>query len=245
MCTVTFLPDATNGFILTHSRDEKSIRPAALPPRTLYMGGQDVTFPQDPQGKGTWVATSSTLTACLLNGGLVPHQLQPPYRHSRGLVVLDVFDYVSIDSFLRHYRFNGLEPFTLLLAEAERLVEVRWTGRRVIINGKDNRQPHIWSSVTLYSTHVIQERERWFTDWRQQTPVWSLPGIRQFHKTAGNGDPANALRMNRQSQYFTVSLTSVVHANGQSNMQYEDLSQPTLAHVTPAPQPSSYHYAAH
>ncbi|MFW0694651.1 hypothetical protein ACN091_10365, partial [Aliarcobacter butzleri] len=88
------------------------------------------------------IAMTTGLTACLLNGAFVAHTPQPPYKHSRGLVVLDAFDYVSIDSFINQYSFTGIEPFTLLLAETDRLsgqrlVELRWNGRRLFISESD------------------------------------------------------------------------------------------------------------
>jgi len=242
MCTATYLPIGPSGFILTHSRDEKNLRPAAKPPEQFRIGGQTVTYPQDPQGMGTWIANSAGLTVCLLNGAFVAHQPQLPYgdgrpRHSRGLVVLDVFDYVSIDAFIQHYTFTGLEPFTLLLAEASRLTELRWTGKRLFISEKDPKKPHIWSSVTLYTTEVIQERVRWFARWQQQISYFSVAGIRQFHKTAGDGDPRTALRMTRP-QYVTVSLTSVLSNGTQTEMMYEDLMPKANSYPNPA-----YRYA--
>lgn len=224
MCTVTYLPIGPTGFILTHSRDEKAQRPAAQPPRSELIGGQSVTFPQDPQGKGTWIASSAGLTVCLLNGGFVPHLPKQSYRHSRGLVVLDAFDFVSIDSFIEHYTFTDLEPFTLLLAQAGRLTELRWNEKRLYINEKDPKKAHIWSSVTLYTTDVIQQRERWFAQWQREVSYWSVAGIRLFHKTAGEGDAQHSIRMNRQNQYFTVSLTSVLSNGQQTAMIYEDLA---------------------
>lgn len=232
MCTATYLPFGPSGFILTHSRDEKAIRPAAQPPRTVRIGGQAVTFPQDPQGQGTWIAQSAGLVACLLNGAFVAHQSQPPYKHSRGLVVLDAFNYVSIDSFIKQYTFTGMEPFTLLLAEANRLVELRWNGRRLFVNEKDPQQPHIWSSVTLYTPEVIEKRRGWFLDHLREHPVPSVKTIRWFHQTAGDGDPENSLRMNRQNAsghdaMLTLSLTSVVQDDVNTEMVYEDFTQQT------------------
>ena len=239
MCTVTYLPLGSNGFVLTHSRDEKINRPAALPPRTMVVSGQAVTFPRDPQGMGTWIAQSASLTACLLNGAFVAHASQPPYRHSRGLVVLDVFDYVSIDSFIKHYPFTGLEPFTLLLAEPGRLVDLRWNGNRVFIDEKDAASPHIWSSATLYTPDMMRQREAWFTEWQRQTRRWSVETIRHFHQTAGNGNPHTNLRMNRPGQYATVSLTTALHTGKQTELGYEAFDQSMLIHP-----PTAYHYAA-
>lgn len=242
MCTATYIPISPAGFVLTHSRDEKTSRPRALPPGTLQIGGQPVTFPKDPQGTGTWIAQSAGLTACLLNGAFVAHQPSPPYRHSRGLIVLDVFDYVSIDSFMNHYALTGLEPFTLILAEADRLVEVRWNGRRVFISEKNPATPHIWSSATLYTADMVRQREGWFMQWQQQTKHWSVEAIRHFHKTAGDGNSHTALWMNRQNQYATVSLTMALHTGSQTELGYEDLILPVQS--TRIQSLKTYRYAA-
>lgn len=238
MCTATYLPLSPNTFVLTHSRDEKAIRPAAHPPKAVTIDGQSVTYPQDPQGLGTWFAVSAGLTACLLNGAFAAHKPTPPYRHSRGLVVLDAFDYVSVDAFIRHHSFIGIEPFTLLLAETGRLTELRWDAKRLFISDKNPRQPHIWSSVTLYGAAVVQQREGWFARWCLQQP-WSAEGIRQFHLATGANDPPNALRMNRP-QYLTVSLTSVVHDGYRPDLHYQDLTQPLLTPATPTHQPLTH-----
>jgi hypothetical protein len=232
MCTVTYLPTNPNGYVLTHSRDEKAIRPAAFAPQTRTIGGQTVTFPQDPQGQGTWIAVSEQRAVCLLNGAFVAHVAQPPYRHSRGLVVLNSFDYETIDAFIDHYNLVDIEPFTLLWTEFGRLTELRWNGHRLAIFDKDPRRPHIWSSVTLYPAAVIEQREAWFRQWQRQTPDWSPETIRDFHLSAGDGDPENAVLMNRNNQYFTVSLTRVRHQNHQTKLIYEDLTQAGIIQQT-------------
>lgn len=231
MCTATYVPLSPTGFILTHSRDEKAIRPAALLPTAVQIGDFRVTFPRDPQGHGTWIAASAEMTVCLLNGGFVPHLPQPPYRHSRGLVPLHVFTYSSIQAFADAYDFTGIEPFTLLALESDRLTELRWTGRRLFIHDKDPNRPHIWSSVTLYTPEVIEKRETWFRNWQVSHPNPSVADIRAFHQFTGDGDRENALRMNRNNELFTVSLTSVVHRPDQTEMIYQDFVQQLVRHV--------------
>ncbi|RIV23979.1 hypothetical protein DYU11_13530 [Fibrisoma montanum] len=232
MCTATYIPLTPNGFILTHSRDEKAIRPPAQLPQPVRIGDHTVTFPKDPQGHGTWIAASAELTVCLLNGGFVPHQPQPPYQHSRGLVPLHVFTYPTIQAFVDGYDFTGIEPFTLLSLQWNRLTELRWTGQRLFVHDKDPNRSHIWSSVTLYSADVIDRREAWFRDWQLSHPTPAVGDIRLFHQFTGDGDEANALRMNRNNELFTVSLTSVVQHPGQTEMIYEDFGQQTFSHVS-------------
>ncbi len=227
MCTATYFPFAdSNAFVLTHSRDEKSIRPAAHQPRLSEINGQSVVFPQDPQGQGTWIATTADQTVCLLNGAFVAHQPQYPYRHSRGIVVLDFFQYANPEAFADWYDFRNLEPFTLLVAGHNRLVEICWNGRRVFFHEKDPKHPHIWSSVTLYMPEVVEKREGWFRDWWHKNPEPSVNDVRRFHLQAGEGDPTNSIRMNRDNKLFTVSLTSALYESNGTTLIYDDFVQP-------------------
>lgn len=231
MCTATYIPFIDTGFVLTHSRDEKAIRPVARLPRPTLINGQSVVFPQDPQGQGTWIATTADTTVCLLNGAFVAHQSHPANnsgqpRHSRGLVVLDFFQYSTIDGFADWYDFRNIDPFTLLVTRPNRLVEMRWNGRWLFLHEKDPKRPHIWSSVTLYSPDVIDRRENWFRQWWHQNPEPSVADIRNFHLHAGDGDPTNSIRMNRKNALFTVSLTSVVHDVSNTTLIYDDFTQP-------------------
>ncbi len=235
MCTATYFPLATGGFILTHSRDEKAIRPAAHRPIEFRIGARQVTFPQDPQGHGTWIAASAQATVCLLNGAFTPHLPRPPYKHSRGLLIPHFFTYPSVHMFAEAYDFCHIEPFTLIVAEADRLVELRWNGKRLFMHEKEPNRPHIWSSATLYTADVIEKREEWFRDWQHQNPYPSVETIRRFHQTAGDGDQANSLRMNRQNALLTLSLTSIIHQLEQiegisSKMIYEDFIQHSITH---------------
>lgn len=231
MCTVSYLP-GQSGFILTSSRDEKITRPIARFSDPVIINGQQVTFPQDPLGQGTWIASSNTRTVCLLNGAFKAHQPKPPYKHSRGLVVLDAFNYLSLQCFAQNYDFNGLEPFTLLLIEVGQLLVLRWDGSQLFATEKDASQKHIWSSATLYTPGIIQKRQEWFNQWISSIQELSLNSIHKFHLTAGEGDPENAVRMRRDNLYQTVSLTSVVRSGPEMDMIYEDLIHCEITHKT-------------
>ena len=247
MCTVTYLPLSHGGFLLTSSRDEQTARPAAQFPAVRTRAEQPVYFPQDPQSSGTWIAASSELTVCLLNGAFRAHKPQPPYRHSRGLVVLSVFEYPTPADWLADYNFDNLEPFTLVIVQSkpgeplpnqtgthpvETLREVRWDGRVTYSRMLDPQKPALWSSATLYADAVAARRQQWFRDWLQQ----QLPGeftqqtIRDFHKRAGAGDTENAVRMSRSNGLQTVSLTTIQHDSTQTSMCYEDFLTNTVRH---------------
>lgn len=224
MCVLTYFPYQYNGFILTSNRDEAVARPSAIPPKKYHLGSQIVFYPKDPQGGGTWIASSGEVTLCLLNGGFEKHLAQPPYKHSRGKVVLDFFSYQNIQDFEKRYGFQGLEPFTLIVItnlEALALYELRWTGNEVFCQSMDATQPHIWSSVTLYTSDVIQAREAWFREFSQQSI--DPKKVLQFHHEGGKGDPQNDLKMNRNDTLKTISMTQFVINQLEFKMSYHDL----------------------
>lgn len=231
MCTVTFLPLGTAtpvpGFILTSTRDEHASRPRALFPKRYRLGGQTVFFPKDAQSGGTWIATDEQrYTLCLLNGAFEAHTPCPPYRHSRGRVILDFFGYENETDFSVHYPFAGLEPFTLLVVAYEpvlALLELRWDGTRLHRARRDATQPYLWSSATLYDEPVRQERTQWFADWLGTCPTYDQESIVRFHRRAGNGNPATALHMHRPNGLRTVSITSVERSAQAHRLYYRDL----------------------
>lgn len=224
MCFVTYLP-YQQGFILTSNRDEHVGRPKALPPKKYTINGKSVFYPQDGLAGGTWIATSSNVTLCLLNGAFVKHRHQPPYRQSRGLVVLDFFEYENFDDFVQSYNFRGIEPFTLVIVEqneTQRLAEIRWDGEQLYHKLLDAEMSYAWSSVTLYSDEVIQERELWFKKWQKQHALFEGDDVLDFHSFGGKGDVENDLIINRNDELQTVSVTQIQKTSEQFLINYWD-----------------------
>jgi uncharacterized protein with NRDE domain len=222
MCTVSFLPLDRGDFILTSNRDERVAR-QALDPELYDVHGQWILYPKDPEAGGTWIATSQHLTACLLNGAFEKHQHQPPYRKSRGLVLLDAFAYEDPEDFAYRYSFEGIEPFTLVLIQEENLFELRWDGQQLMHTPLPVHEPKIWASVTLYSAETIQKRKDWFEEWTAKNPEPTVEEIRKFHRFAGDGDKANDLLMNRNDFLKTTSITTVSRLRRRNQMIYENL----------------------
>ncbi len=225
MCTATYLPFRSDGFILTHSRDEYTARQPAVPPQIYDYSGQSLVYPEDPRSGGTWIAGGLQRLVCLLNGAFTAHVSRPPYRHSRGLVPLHVFDYSAVSDFCHSYDPEGIEPFTLILAEAEALTEFRWDGRSKHVLALHPRRVYIWSSATLYTPKSVRRREQWFRNWLSSVDEVDVSSIRNFHLNAGKEDPENALLMNRTNRLRTLSLTSLVQQPGEPYMLYTDLLQ--------------------
>ncbi len=224
MCVLTYLP-TPGGFILTNNRDEHLSRPRAVAPRQYCLHHRELYFPKDPRAGGTWLAASPGLSVCLLNGAFHAHEPRPPYRHSRGQVVLDFFGYTDADAFARSYDFSNLEPFTLLVfgsTNSAKISELKWDGERLLRSEPAADLPRIWSSVTLYPPAVVAAREGWFIDWQGQHPDSSAEAIWQFHHSA-HGDRRNDLVMERPNGLMTFSVMQVEQNGGHLRLAYQDL----------------------
>ncbi|HOY96995.1 MAG TPA: NRDE family protein [Catalimonadaceae bacterium] len=227
MCTVTYLP-LDEGFILTSNRDERLVRSQTEIPKRYDLSGQTIFFPKDKESTGTWIATSAQgLSLCLLNGAFEKHESKPPYRKSRGLVLLEFFKYRFADDFLANFDLNGIEPFTLIIACEQTptpyLYELRWDGENSHLKPLDPAEAHIWSSATLYTKQVQEEREMWFKKWLQENSIFTQEAILFFHHFAGRDDHQNALVMTRDNDRQTISITSVLQSGASRKIVYEDL----------------------
>lgn len=209
--------------MLTSNRDENAARsPQNI--STQFLRDQKLAFPRDTQAGGTWIAASSAdRTVCLLNGAFEQHRRRPPYKRSRGLMVLDYFEHSNTRHFLDGYDFPGMEPFTMIIIEKGDLFELRWDGGLRHIRQLDPRGFYIWSSATLYEEAVKEKRQQWFREWLDGRRDFSREAALAFHRYAGDGDSWNDVVMNRDGLVQTVSITSIVKEAGAIEMHYHDL----------------------
>ena len=126
MCTVTFIPSGDKLYI-TSNRDEKHWRSSAFPPALYPFQSGILLFPKDGDAGGTWIAAHENGNAIVfLNGGFVCHQPTPPYRKSRGLVLLDLLDSANPVLSFSLWNLQQIEPFTAVIWNREQLFECRW-----------------------------------------------------------------------------------------------------------------------
>jgi len=223
MCTVTYIP-TKEYFYLTSNRDEKNWRTDALAPAVYESGSGKMMFPKDGDAGGTWIgAHQNGNIVIFLNGGLKAHTPAPPYRKSRGLILLDLLDHTTPSNCFLEIDLNGIEPFTAIIRDNGHLFECRWDGDAKHHKEIDTLEPHIWSSVTLYDEETISKRKKWFEEWMTKNNEPSQSDILHFHQFTGDGDTNNDLRMNRGGKVFTVSITSIETGNNGMKMEYLDL----------------------
>jgi uncharacterized protein with NRDE domain len=229
MCTVTYIPQK-EGFILTSNRDENAARSPQNLTR-IEQNGVSLVFPRDTTAGGTWIAISETnRMVCVLNGAFVKHKHRPPYRRSRGLLVLDFFNYPDAENFFEEVDFDGIEPFTMVIFDDGDLYEFRWDEQKKHIQKLDTSEKYIWSSCTLYNPEWQEKRANWFDEWKETQSDFSREAILDFHKNGGEKDAWNGFIMNRMDLVQTVSITSIVQNSEGFDMQYFDLINGKMKH---------------
>lgn len=233
MCTVSFVPFTKNHFILTSNRDETTARGLASSPAIIEKENYRLVCPVDPLARGTWIASSDYGDIiCLLNGAFKRHKHQPPYRKSRGLVVLDYFDTGDPEKFADEYDFSNIEPFTMVMVSRHggmQLFELRWDGNDKFLKELDPMKRHLWSSATLYNDELIKRKNEKFEELLSRS-FKSLPFI-----------PESMIDIHRQFLYedwvkppekvevvATLSITSVESNVDELKMHYRDLVQKDL-----------------
>lgn len=222
MCTVSYLPTGSSA-LLVSNRDERKHRSAAHPPAPSQVNGQSFLFPTDGDAGGTWIMAGAHRVGVLLNGAFEAHDPQPPYRMSRGRVLVELLSAPDPVKAWSLYHLQQIEPFTWILYWEGQLIEFRWDGQTAHRRDCDPQQAHIWSSATLYDAAIREKRARWFAEWLSTQAQPELDALMQFHRFGGEGNLHHDFFMNRDGEVFTVSITGVqVHAD-HVHMVYKDL----------------------
>lgn len=222
MCTVSFVKTADK-IIITSNRDEKIIRPNAIPPQSYKVNGKNVIYPKDPKAGGTWYVVDENGTVLvLLNGANEKHTVKLPYRKSRGLIVLELIGQESPKDFWSVINLENIEPFTLVLFQNETLFQLRWNGMVKETTLLDTNKNHIWSSATLYPQAVREKRANWFYTFMDVTPAVSETELLHFHRYTEETNQENGLVINRNDEMKTVSITqSVIEKNKVAILHYD------------------------
>lgn len=223
MCTVSFVC-SNDKIIITSNRDEKVIRPSAIPPQKYTIKGKDIFFPKDPKAGGTWFAVDAEGTVLvLLNGADEKHEVQLPYRKSRGLIVLDIISSPSPKHFWNELDLDNIEPFTLVLFQDKQLFQLRWNGNQKTTVSLDISKNHIWSSSTLYPKEIRENRSNWFYTFLDVNPEISETGMLHFHRYTEEKNQENGLVINRNEEMKTLSITQSVIENRKVTLLHCDL----------------------
>lgn len=223
MCTVSFIP-VKGKFFITSNRDEKLTRKNAIVPGMYMYNGQKLFFPKDADAGGTWIVMKENGdVAVLLNGAFICHKAEPPYRLSRGIILLDIISSERPSVAFTKTNLLDIEPFTLIILESNCLYEFRWDGTEKYCKQLNVNRSYIWSSATLYDGLVIKKREQLFAFFLNNHPTPTQQDILNFHHFTGDGDKRNDLLMTRDGIYATVSITSILLTKDRGCIKYMDI----------------------
>ncbi|PWT97227.1 MAG: hypothetical protein C5B52_14200 [Bacteroidetes bacterium] len=225
MCTVTFIP-AGDSIFITSNRDEQNSRLAPVPPAIHSNKTGNILMPRDPHAGGTWMGLHENGNAIVfLNGAFMKHKPNPPYKKSRGLILIDLLDSKNILKTFHDINLNFIEPFTAIIWEDGQLYDCKWDGSKKYRILKNGSVPHIWSSSTLYDEGTALKRESWFQNWLSNTAELNQQSILKFHLYSGDGDLRNALVMERDGLVSTFCISALQINNLQGIMTHQDLKQ--------------------
>jgi uncharacterized protein with NRDE domain len=224
MCTVSFVR-VNDSVIITSNRDENRQRENAAAPAFHILPGKKIIFPKDARAGGTWFAASDNgIITVLLNGAFKKHITQPPYRKSRGLILLEIIEAAKPLSFFNVLNLDNIEPFTIVLYQPGQLHELRWDGTEKFVKQLDIAGNYIWSSSTLYTDEIIEQRQNLFQQFIRTPTGVTAAGIHHFHNS-NNGDVENGFIINRETGMKTFSITQAVVKNTVVNFMHNDLLQ--------------------
>lgn len=231
MCTVSFIP-GENNFIITSNRDEKTSRKIAIHPKMSLYQGQKLFYPKDTDADGTWIVMKENGDAAvLLNGAFICHTDEPPYRLSRGIILLDIISTERPSITFTKINLQDIAPFTLVLIENNNLYEFRWDGIEKYCKQLTMNRAYIWSSTTLYDGFGIQRREQWLASFLNSHAAPTREDIVNFHHFTGDGDRQNDLLMTRDGTYCTVSITSILLTKDRGSIKYLDMKDQTTSEL--------------
>lgn len=235
MCTVSFYCDDEH-VIVTSNRDEHINRPLALPPSKIVLKNHTAFCPIDPQHQGTWFVVNHLGNVfVLLNGAEHKHTSQPPYKKSRGLILLEIADSLNCLDFWQETDLDQIEPFTVVAYCNKKLIQLRWDGFEKTKIELDTSQPHIWSSATLYQPEIIKHRrELFFQFLEDHTLALSPSDLLNFHMNTNKDDLQNGLIINRDNMMLTKNITQCVLEKSTFTLNHRDLilnEQTTLSDI--------------
>ena len=224
MCTVSFV-SVKNTVIITSNRDENLQRLNAAAPDFHLLHNKKIIFPKDAKAGGTWFAAADTgVVAVLLNGAFAKHIPKPPYHKSRGIILLQIIEADKPLTFFAALNLEHIEPFTVILYQPGLLHELRWDGNNKYDKLLSTSENYIWSSSTLYTDEVIEQRKKLFDQFINSTENITAHLIHNFH-TYNNGDDENGFVINRQTGMKTFSITQAVIQAAAIHFLHNDLLQ--------------------
>lgn len=234
MCTLTYIPSGNKNFYFTSNRDESDERATAAPD-VKVIDGIHVLMPTDQKAGGTWIGASTRKRVVnLMNGAFERHKYEPPYRKSRGLVLLDSLIIEDTDDFVLSYDLAGIEPFTMVVVDRVpdlKITELRWDGSRRYVEQMDPGVPALWAATTLYTPEKRKTKADNFQHWLASGEESDHERIIGFHKSEIIDAEYKATLPAKAEHLNTVSITLIKSKPNAFQMDYTDLMKNTEARL--------------
>jgi len=158
-----------------------------------------------------------------MNGAFKAHTAVAEPRASRGTIIPRIMQSADLISEVLSLDLEGIEPFTLILADESSLHCFRWDAIDKHLETLDHTIPHIWSSPSLYSDEWQERRKIWFGQWLDAINDIDSSDLRWFHNHGGEGNESNDLIMDR-GHVRTTSITQLKKSGNDWLMRFTDLS---------------------
>ena len=222
MCTLTFVP-TKDGYVAGMNRDEKLIRPHALPPERFDFPGATAVFPREHSG-GTWIGCNShgNLLALLNWNDVVPPFGGATLR-SRGLLIRELIGGDDLGDTRARYAqldLSGFLPFRLIGAFlGESLIrEWRWDGlcRQEFQFAWAKRH---WFSSSVSDALAWRERGQRCENAERDRSMVSVSWVRNLHQSHDPVPGPFSICVHRKDA-ATVSYTEVRCSGEGLSMSY-------------------------
>lgn len=212
-------------------RDENPNRPRAKQPALQKSHNIQFWAPIDPEAGGTWWAVNEYgHTLILLNGAFTNHLPNTrSYRKSRGLIVKELAENADLITEWELLDLTDIEPFTLVIKQFDTLFECRWDGIMKFTKEINSKKEHIWSSATLYTQMVQQNRKQLFSDFLKSAPSETSEIIDFLNKYQ---EKDNGFIMRRFENLRSLSISTFHFHRSSVDIYYKDLiSEETSNHT--------------
>jgi hypothetical protein len=212
MCILS-LVRTTNSIVLTSNRDEQRARPNSLPPEIISSNNRKSILARDAQAQGTWLLTDNAgRTAVLLNGAFEYHTPAPPYRESRGVILMNLFQEDNFKSAFLFYNLENIEPFQVVYLDQAQSFQCVWDGIQKHVFQIDLSKPSVFFSPTLYQREQQDLKKNHFLKSLEKANSIDAETLFEFHTSQNTEHSDLNFFMNRENQ-TTKSVSQIeLHA---------------------------------
>lgn len=212
MCILSIFSQPSGDFILTQNRDESIYRQTSRNAEVREFFGHKVIGPVDLNSGGTWIYHTDKYAVCVLNGGYEKHMHKPPYKKSRGLIILELLKYDSVEEFIPHVELDGIEAFTMVIINLKQNQKniLVWDGKQKFREDVSTEKLIVRSSSTLYDISKKYYHKQVFENSRTIQPL----EIYNTHKNLAM--PANMQFPGVQS----TSITQIIHQGNRTELKF-------------------------